>query len=54
MGAYWAYILTHKTNMDNIHMQFAPDNPLNPKKHIGNYQDPHISNIRLNNQDKNV
>ena len=51
MGAYWAYILTHKTNMDNIHMQFAPDNPLNPKKHIGNYQDPHISNIRLNNQD---
>ena len=51
MGAYWAYILTHKTNMDNIHMQFAPDNPLNPKKHIGNYQDPHISSIRLNNQD---
>nr|QTZ82745.1 MAG: hypothetical protein [Enquatrovirus sp.] len=50
IGSYWTYMLTHKTNMDNIHMQFAPDNPLNPKKHIGNYQDPHMSTIRLNNQ----
>lgn len=51
IGSYWAYMLTHKTNMNNIHMQFAPDNPLNPKKHIGNYQDPHMSTIRLDNQD---
>ena len=51
IGSYWTYMLTHKTNMDNIHMQFAPDNPLNPKKHIGNYQDPHMSTIRLDNQD---